>query len=128
MDTLTLIVSESKTAVTFTSDEPLAIPPFIESADVDAPLTWTNLYQLGVLDGNPMTPSSHAVFGLHADADFIEMFAHITRIDATLNLWEVRKTESSPLVAYAQLDECYSIIDFWYTVPEDLTIDDIERW
>lgn len=75
-----------------------------------------------------MTPSSHAVFGLHADADFIEMFAHIIRIDMTLNLWEVRKTESSPVVGYAQLDGCYTLIDFWHTVPEDLTRDDLTAW
>lgn len=127
MDTISLIQNDTHCVVTLTSDDPLALPPFVESVVTEG-VQWHDLYFSGVLDGNDLTPQGCESFGLPAGDHYSEVFAHITLIDPSLDLYEVRRSHLCPVVGYATLDAAYCLTAWWHAVPEDLTRDDLTDW
>ena len=112
MDTISLVLDGL--VVTLTSDGPLPIPQWIETApDDDERVSWSSLHWSGELDGNPLGDAGAIAFGLPASEHYIEVYAFVTLVDAELNLYEVRRTASDDTLGWATLDEAYCIKDWW---------------
>lgn len=123
MDTISLVLDDI--IVTLTSDGPLPIPPWVETApEGDDVVSWASLHFSGELDGNPLTPEGSEAFGLPAGDSYIEMYAFVTLVDAELNLYEVRRSTSADTLGWAVLDAAYCITDFWQ-LPAYFSEDDL---
>lgn len=127
MDTISVIQSDTRCVVTLTSGHPLALPPFIESIVTNG-IQWHDPYASGVIDGNDLSDAGCEAFGLPVEDRYAEVFAYITLIDPDLDLWEVRRSHGCDVLGYVQLDPAYCIVQFWHSVPEDLTPDDLTDW
>lgn len=127
MDTISLVLDSEHCVVTLTSDDPLALPTFVETPVLDG-IQWHDLYAGGVLDGNDLSDAGCEAFGLPVCDRYSEVFAHITLIDSSLDLWELRRSHGCEVLGYVALDENYCIEQWWHAVPEDLTRDDLDSW
>lgn len=127
MDTISLVLSDSRFVVTLTSDHLLELPPFVETPVLDG-IQWADLYASGVLDGNDLSDAGCEAFGLPVYDRYSEVFAHITLIDPTIELYAVSRSHGCEVLGYATLDVAYCLTQWWHAVPEDLTRDDLTCW
>lgn len=123
MDTISLVLDHL--VVTLTSDGPLPIPPWVETApDDDESVSWSSLHFSGELDGNPLGDAGAIAFGLPAGDNYTEVYAFVRLVDAELNLYEVRRTASDDTLGWATLDAAYCITD-WWQLPAHFSQDDL---
>jgi len=127
MDTISLVLDSERCVVTLTSDDPLAFPAFVETPVLDG-VQWHDLYVGGVIDGNDLSDAGCEALGLAVSDRYSEVFAHVTLIDPSLDLWEVRRSWGCEVLGYAVLDATYCVVQWWHCVPEDLTPDDLTDW
>jgi hypothetical protein len=82
--------------VTLTSDGPLPIAPWVQTAvEDDERVSWASLHWSGELNGNPLGDAGAIAFGLPASEHYAEVCAFATLVDADLDLDEIDRSASA---------------------------------